>query len=154
MRTLLVLFAAGLLALDHAAAPISASGSFFALSVADLDASAKWYSEVFDMKTTMHVPMQNGNEVTVLQGKGLTVELIHSDSAVSLSTIAPKSNGAFGVYGLVKAGILVDDFAATLDALHAKHAAIAFGPFPERPDQKANVIIRDNAGNLIQIIAR
>jgi hypothetical protein len=32
-------------------------------------------------------------------------------------------------------------------ALVAKHT---FGPYPARPGQRANVIVRDNAGNLIQ----
>ena len=48
----------------------------------------------------------------------------------------------------------MDDFNATMEALREKNVAIAYGPFPERPDQKANVIIKDNAGNLIQILAR
>jgi len=60
----------------------------------------------------------------------------------------------FGVYGLVKAGILVDDFPATLETLRARGVTIAYGPFPSRPDQKANVIIKDNAGNFVQIVAR
>ena len=137
-----------------APAPISASGAFFALSVADLDASAKWYAIAFDMKPTMHSPKQNGNEVVVLQGRGLTVELIHSDAAVPLASLNPKAADAVAVHGFVKAGILVDDFAGTLGTLSARGVTFAYGPFPERPDQKANVIIKDNAGNLIQIIAR
>ena len=140
--------------LASASSPITASGSFFALSVADLDASATWYQNTFDMKVAMHPPKQNGNEVVVLQGRGLTVELIHSDVAVPIASLGPKSADAFAVYGFVKAGILVDDFDATMSALRAKNVTIAYGPFPERPDQKANVIIKDNAGNLIQIIAR
>ena len=154
MRTTLTVVAAALLATARAPAPISASGSFFALSVADLDASAKWYASTFDMKVALHPPKQNGNEVLVLQGRGLTVELIRSDAAVPIASLGPKTADAFAVHGFVKAGILVDDFSATMEALRAKNVAIAYGPFPERPDQKANVIIKDNAGNLIQIIAR
>ena len=32
--------------------------------------------------------------------------------------------------------------------------SIAFGPFPARPNQRANMIVKDNAGNLIQIFGR
>jgi hypothetical protein len=152
MKTLLALVIVA--ALTSAPTPIAASGAFFALSVAELDASAKWYANAFDMKTAMHSPKQNGNEVIVLQGRGLTVELIHSDAAVPLASLSAKSTDAFAIHGFVKAGILVDDFAGTLETLRARGVTIAYGPFPERPDQKANVIIKDNAGNLIQIIAR
>jgi hypothetical protein len=31
---------------------------------------------------------------------------------------------------------------------------IAIGPFPKRMDHPANVVIRDNAGNLIQILGK
>ena len=106
------------------------------------------------MKVAAHPPKQSGNEVIVLQGSGLTVELIRADAAVPIASLGPKTADAFAVYGFVKGGILVDDFNATMEALREKNVAIAYGPFPERPDQKANVIIKDNAGNLIQILAR
>jgi len=154
MRALLALAALSLLAPPSPPPPITASGGFFALSVADLSASAKWYTSAFDMTPAMHAPKQNGTEVMVLQGKGLTVELIHSDAAVPLASLGPKAKDAIAVYGFVKAGILVDDFKATVETLSEKGVTIAYGPFPERADQKANLIIQDNAGNLIQIIAR
>ena len=90
----------------------------------------------------------------MLQGSGLTVELIHADAAVPLASLSPKVKDPVGVYGFVKAGILVDDFDGTLAALRSRGVAIAYGPFTARPDHKANVIIKDNAGNLIQIIAK
>jgi hypothetical protein len=34
--------------------------------------------------------------------------------------------------------------------LEARDVEIAFGPYPARADQRANVIVKDNAGNLIQ----
>lgn len=47
-------------------------------------------------------------------------------------------------------GVIVSDFEKTLSTLKERGADIAFGPFPARPGQRANVIVRDNAGNLIQ----
>lgn len=50
-----------------------------------------------------------------------------------------------------KAGFLVKDFDSAVDELRARGVTIAFGPFPAQNGQRANVLIRDNAGNLIQI---
>jgi hypothetical protein len=58
------------------------------------------------------------------------------------------------VHGFFKAGIVVDDFDKTLSALKARGVEIAIGPFPARGDQRANVIVKDNAGNLIQIFGK
>jgi len=44
------------------------TGSFFALSVADLKASAQWYSEKFGLKVALEVPKTNGAAVIVLEG--------------------------------------------------------------------------------------
>jgi hypothetical protein len=56
------------------------------------------------------------------------------------------------VHGIFKAGVIVSDFEKTLALLKATNAEIAFGPYPARADQRANVIVRDNAGNLIQFL--
>lgn len=135
-------------------APLTATGAFFALSVADLETSTRWYSETFDMSVVMRSPRQDGSAVTVLEGHGLMVELIQLDQAAPLGSVAPAVQGPLFVHGLAKAGVLVDDFPAALAALKEKNVAIAYGPFAARPGQKANAIIRDNAGNLIQIIGR
>jgi hypothetical protein len=58
------------------------------------------------------------------------------------------------VHGYFKAGIVVDDYDTTLEALRARGVEIAMGPFPARPGQRANVIVRDNAGNLIQFFGK
>ena len=55
---------------------------------------------------------------------------------------------------ILRIGIIVDDFPQTLELLRRRGASFAYGPFPERADQPANVIVRDNEGNLIQIIGR
>jgi hypothetical protein len=88
-----------------------AIGAFFALSVADLQASAKWYS-------------------------------------------APGSTRRESVHGVFKAGARVEDFEGTVAMLRARAVEIAYGPYPARENQRANVIIRDNSGNLIQFFGK
>lgn len=56
--------------------------------------------------------------------------------------------------GIFKVGLLVDDLDATLGVLRSRGVAIAFGPYPATANQRANAIIRDNAGNLIQLVKR
>jgi catechol 2,3-dioxygenase-like lactoylglutathione lyase family enzyme len=127
---------------------IAARGAFFALSVADLDASSRWYTEKLGLEVVMSLPKANGIAVKVLGGGGLTVELIQQDGAVQASC----GTGEPACLGMFKAGVLVKDLDKTLKSLAARGVQPALGPFPARPDQPANAIIRDNAGNLIQIL--
>ena len=129
----------------------SATGAFFALSVADIDASVKWYSDKLGMKVTMREPNTNGAAVAVLEGDGLIVELIQHDAAKPLNSAAPNVKDPLYVHGIFKVGVIVSDFEKTLSTLKARNVEIAFGPYPARPGQRANVIVRDNAGNLIQL---
>jgi catechol 2,3-dioxygenase-like lactoylglutathione lyase family enzyme len=129
----------------------SVTGAFFALSVADVASSSRWYSEKLGLEVVMEVPKADGQPgVIVLEGGGLIVELIAHDQAAPLSSIAPGTDAMF-VHGIFKVGMIVDDFEGTLDRLRDRGVEIALGPFPAQADQRANVLIRDNAGNLIQI---
>lgn len=130
---------------------IETRGALFALSVADLDASSRWYAEKLGLDVIFSIPETNGVAVTVLEGGGLTVELIHNAGAT------PDPCGATDptlCHGLFKVGVLVTDLVKTLEKLAARGVPVAFGPFPEQPNQPANAIIRDNAGNLIQLFEK
>ena len=130
------------------------AGSAFAVSVADIEASARWYVEKLGLTVTKRFPKENGHAVTILSGGGLTVELIQRDGAQPLTAVAPSAKDNLDVHGIVKVGILVDDFDKTLANLRARGITIAMGPWPKRHDQPANVIVKDNAGNLIQFFGK
>ena len=129
------------------------SGAFFALSVADMAASAKWYQEKLGLTVVMNSPKQGGAPAgaMALEGGGLIVELVEHDSARALSAIAPRVGSNVLLHGFFKAGVIVDDLDRALATLRARGVEIAMGPFPARGAIRANVIIRDNAGNLIQL---
>ena len=133
---------------------VAATGAFFALSVADLQASAKWYSEKLGLAVVMEVPRHDRAAVIVLEGGGLIVELIQHEQAVPLSTAAAGVKNNILVHGLVKAGAIVADFDRTMALLRQRDVPIAFGPYPAKANQRANVIIQDNSGNLIQFVGR
>jgi catechol 2,3-dioxygenase-like lactoylglutathione lyase family enzyme len=142
---LVLALARPLVAQAPAAPAFSATGAFFALSVGDLDASARWYSEKLGLHEVMRPPKANGVSVVVLEGGGLTVELIQHDGSVTSNQDAAK------VQGILKVGLEVSDFDHTLAVLRERGVTIAYGPYPASASQRANVIIKDNAGNLIQI---
>ena len=89
--------------------------------------------------------------MTLLQGGGLTVELVQEAEARPLAGLVPDGRGALFVHGIFKVGFVVDDFDATLEGLRSRGVEIALGPFPATADQRENFLIRDNAGNYLQI---
>jgi catechol 2,3-dioxygenase-like lactoylglutathione lyase family enzyme len=133
---------------------LTTSGAFFGLSVPDLEASIRWYSEKLGLRITLRPPAHEGTEVALLEGGGLMVELIRRADAVPLGQVAPQLGANYVVHGYFKAGVVVDDFEATLAVLRSRGVEIAMGPFPARPGQRANVLVRDNAGNLIQFFGK
>jgi catechol 2,3-dioxygenase-like lactoylglutathione lyase family enzyme len=133
---------------------ITTSGSFFALSVADINESANWYSEKLGLKIVMQPPKTNQSALIVLEGGGLIVELIQHDDALPLSAVAPSIGDKTLIHGIVKVGVIVDDFDKTIAILRERNVPFAFGPFPATAEQRANVIIEDNEGNLIQFFGK
>ena len=125
------------------------TGAFFALSVPDIDASAKWYQDALDVAVVMRTPKQNGAAAIVLEGGGLVVELIQQDGSIGANPGKTEANPML-TQGLVKAGAIVSDFDRLIARLRERHVAIVFGPYPARSGQRANAIVRDNAGNMLQ----
>ena len=134
--------------------PFTANGAFIALSVPDVAASARWYREKLGLRVILEPPKAGEATAVILEGGGLLVELIQHDAATPLGTVAPGVRGSVYVHGYFKAGLIVEDFDRTIAALRARGIEIAFGPYPKSATQRANAIIRDNAGNLIQFLGR
>ena len=134
--------------------PFTATGAFIALSVPDVAASARWYREKLGLRVVLEPPKSGEATAVILEGSGLLVELVQHDAAKPLGTVAPGVRGNIFVHGYFKAGLIVEDFDRTIAALRARNIEIAFGPYPKSATQRANAIIRDNAGNLIQFLGR
>ena len=97
------------------------------------------------LTVVMTMPRRDGVAVAALEGGGLLVELIEH------ATAKPGGAEPHLTHGFTKAGIIVDDFDRTVAALKTRGIPIVMGPFPPRPTMRANLGIRDHAGNLIQI---
>ncbi|HET7707992.1 MAG TPA: VOC family protein [Sphingomicrobium sp.] len=132
----------------------SVQGAFFALSVADADASAKWYSEKLGLSVILRPPAQNGTRMIAVGGGGLMVELIERKGAAPLKQIAPQIGHDTLVHGIFKAGVVVEDWEGLISVLKARGVPMAIGPFPRSAEQRANLMIRDNEGNYIQFFEK
>ena len=147
------LLATGAEAQPNAKSPAltAAKGALFAVSVADLDASVRWYTEKLGLDVTMRPPKFEKSTAVILEGGGLIVELMHHDDAVPLTTAAPAIRENYKVHGIFKAGVIVEDFHTAMAELRARGVPIVIGPFAATAQQRANAIIRDNEGNFIQL---
>lgn len=150
----LLLIAGAANAQSTATPAFSTHAAFLGISVPDLDASTRWYADKFGMRVIFEPPPSNGFSVRVLQGGGLTVELLHNAAAAPLRSVAPNISHTALVHGIFKGGIFVDDYDRTLATLRERGVEITLGPFPTRDGIPANFIVRDNAGNLLQFFAK
>lgn len=137
-----------------AAATFNATGTFYALSVPDLEASIKWYTEKLGMKVVLQTPKKDGFALALLDGGGFAIELVQYDAAVPLSSAAPSIRQSHMVHGIYKAGILVDDLQKVIDYLKEKNVEIVMGPYPGRAGRRSNLAIKDNSGNLIMFLGK
>jgi catechol 2,3-dioxygenase-like lactoylglutathione lyase family enzyme len=128
-------------------APVVANGAFFAVSVADMNASVRWYTDKLGLKVKSAIPKRDKVAVTILEGDGIIVELLANDDARPVKD-------PFLRQGPVKVGVIVSDFDGVLSRLRSRGADIVLGPFPARDGQRANVIVKDNSGNLIQFFGK
>ena len=85
-----------------------------------------------------------------LSGGGLELELLSHAQATAPRDPMDMSAKVM-TRGWMKVGLHVTNFDATIAALRSRGIEIVNGPWPPRTDQRANAMIRDNAGNLIQI---
>ena len=92
---------------------------------------SQWYADKFGLHVTLDPPKANGAKAVVLEGDGLIVELIQHDNAKP--RLAPVATDAALLLGIMKAGVVVDDFDKTIASLRAASVPFAFGPFPARP---------------------
>lgn len=132
------------------AAPPAVRGAFFGVSVGDLDASTRWYTEKLGLTVVSRFSASATNSGVLLAGGGLEVELIVNAEATTRRDPFDMSGKVLD-RGIFKVGVRIDDFDRTIHALRRRGVEIVIGPFPPRKDQRANVIIRDNSGNLIQL---
>ena len=150
------MFAAMLVTILAAAAPApveSQSPTFFALSVADLDASVKWYEDMLGL-TAKRLPGNVEAKVALLTGAGLVVELVQHSKAFEVTTRVPELEKRYLAHGLYKVGFHVADLDKTVERLKKRGASFKGGTFTDDVLKAKSALLLDNAGNIIQLFQR
>ena len=132
------------------------NGGFVAITVPDLDASAKWYVEKLGLKIVKDHSMRPDGKaaVTILQGNGFAVELIWLDGSAPLSKVAPQTKGPQDVHGILKSGLFVDDLDGAMKELKSRNVTFAFELFYDKSMDCRMFAIRDNNGNMLQFFGK
>ena len=124
--------------------------SFIAATVADLDASVRWYETYLGAHrvAASRAPSGFAENVTVANDY-LMVELIHFAATAATDTAIRDPRAV----GLQKAGAWVDraTFDWTLDHLQRLRASFVGGVFSDSATNARSFIVKDNSGVLIQL---
>lgn len=124
------------------------SPQFFALSVADAAASARWYQEALELKVLRDFqPPGTTIHVVLLKSDALMIELLQHGEAKP-RTQAPE---AYLVHGIFKVGFSVPDLDATVRALKAKGVTFSYEITQDPATGLRFAICKDREGNEIQI---
>ena len=130
------------------------NGSYFALSVKNLDATAAWYKQKLGFHEVKQGASPDGkSRAIILDRDGIIVELIHHKLAVSGAALK-KGYKPYLVYGVFKVGFIVDDVDHTLQRLKANGVPVYNGPFNDDALHMRSFLIRDNEGNIIQFFSK
>lgn len=121
-----------------------ATGAFFAVVTPNLKNATAWYTEKLGLKVAKPIPEAN---IVILEGEGLIVELQQPAGA-------PVRPAGSSTQGLMKVGFIVQDYEKALAELQIRKVEVAYGPYPAASGQRANVIIKDVDGNLIQLFGQ
>lgn len=152
----LVLFAASAFAQQSGPPPAfnEPLGSFFALSVKDLNATSAWYQQKLGFHEIKQGASPDGkSRAIILERDGAVLELIHHKQAVNGSAVM-KGYKTYLIHGIFKVGFIVDDVDHTLQRLKANGVPIANGPYTDEPMHMRSFFIRDNEGNIIQFLSK
>ncbi|MEZ5464624.1 MAG: VOC family protein [Lysobacteraceae bacterium] len=157
MRWTLLVFAglfAGLFATPSMAgeARHTPSPTFFALSVADLDASVAWYAKMLDLKANP-VHDADGVRITLMTGERLVVELIEHKEAQGAGDDEDTTR-RYLRHGLFKVGYYVDDLDAEVERLGEHGARFRGRVVTDELLRARTILVLDPEGNIVQLFER
>jgi catechol 2,3-dioxygenase-like lactoylglutathione lyase family enzyme len=142
---------------NNPAPEFQAQGAFWAIVVADIDASERWYLENLGLRRIKKGTAPNGkSETVVLGGHGIYAELVHYLQDKDPQAQAGPKDGQRLQLGICKTGLTVSpqDFDAILHHLRQRQAALVGRVISDDEMGMRAFIVRDNTGNLIQFFAK
>jgi len=153
MKYWMILVALALCVTPPAAAESAVAPVFFAVSVADLDASVKWYTEMLDLNAT-RLPEGKQAKIALLQGDGIVVELIEHTESFDVATRVPELEKRYLAHGVFKVGFFVTDLDSTVARLSKRGATFKGKAFTDKVLGARTAQLLDNSGNIIQLFER
>jgi predicted enzyme related to lactoylglutathione lyase len=151
----IALVATFLTAAAYGQAVIPESGRhFWAISVPDVEASVKWYQNIFGLNITQQLTTPDGAvKVVILESPNLIVEIVRMADAVPLSQCSPALKSKASLHGLFKVGLFVADLEKTRGALLLKKVKLLTEIHEEEASGLRSFLIEDNSGNTIQLLS-
>lgn len=130
-------------------------GSFFAISVANIDSMSAWYKRVFGFSAYSEgtVPDRGVKFALLHQGSAI-IELLQLPDAKPRATIAPATTADYQIHGIFKGGFVVENIDSAYAIVKGRGITFAYdlGKPPNGPYRSFGV--RDPEGNLIQVFGR
>lgn len=136
--------------LDARAGDLASPPVFLAISVPNLEASLKWYTETFDL-APVRLPGTPKAKVALLKGQGLLVEVVEDTEALDLAALLPGVQERHLVHGLFKVGFFVRDLDATVSRLKRKGVRFKGSVFTDNVANAKSILVLDNNDNMIQL---
>jgi hypothetical protein len=131
------------------------SPQFLAISVADVELAARWYSRAFDLALLKDVPAKDSQAHTrLLHSPELVVELSQHATAKSLQQYAGAPTPTFLVHGFFKAGMFVENLDRSVELLRRRGVANIGSVQADALMGLRWVLFRDNSGNFLQLLER
>lgn len=151
----IVLVATFLSAAAYGQAILPESGRhFWAISVPDVEASVKWYQNIFGLNITQQLTTPDGAvKVVILESPNLIVEIIQMADAIPLSKCSPSLRSKASLHGLFKVGLFVADLEKTRRALQLKKVKLLTEIHAEEASGLRSFLFEDNSGNTIQLLS-
>lgn len=152
MRTLKLFFILAIaLCAQHIAKAQTYKPLFTAIMVENIDSSVSWYGKVLNLKQRNRVDnAARGFKQVIMQDKGIMIELVQLDKAVSGDSILSTFPRGSALMGFYKFGMVVSNIDAVFQQLHAMAVNVHGKMVSDPVSGKKTFIIADPDGNLIQ----
>jgi methylmalonyl-CoA/ethylmalonyl-CoA epimerase len=125
-----------------------------AISVADVDASARWYQDKLHFTVTRRMELpEHQLRIAFLDLAGFTLELVEFRDSVSLATVQariPEVTARDKLQGFLKLGFLVEDVDRLAAELERSGVSLLMEPTDDKPPGLRFFLVEDNAGNVLQ----
>lgn len=134
---------------------ITLQPAFTAITVADIDTSIQWYSNVLHLQLRNRTDnLERGVKQAVLHNSETMIELLEFETGISVDTLLGKFPPGAQALGFFKFGFYVTDISKTHDELAEKKVQFVGRIVTDPIDKRKTFLIADPDGHLIQFFEK